>query len=318
MNRKIEQILEYTRLSPSSHNTQPWAVSVNENTINLFADFSRSLHFSDPDNRELYVSLGTALQNTLYAAEGLGNKYTVKAFPRGDNELVASISINGEAGKPDEEILNAMKNRKSNRNRYDDREISSRISSSWKELVKDLEVELHIIENKKEKSEAGELIAKGTIDAMKNQGFKNELSKWVRNNWTGSHDGMPCYGLNIPTIASFFAPVVLKYFNLGPMQAKQEKELIRSSPVVAVICGENNTSNWLRAGQAYERVTLDATRNDIKSATMTAAIEIGDYYKELMKILKTKKRPLVMFRLGYCQKEPKETPKRTVSEILKN
>jgi hypothetical protein len=319
MKREIEKILEFTAIAPSSHNTQPWFVKVKDATIYLFADFSRSLHYSDPENRELYVSLGTALQNTLYAIRGFGFDYKLKYFPRSDNELVAEISVNlAVAGKLDEEILSAMRNRHSNRNPYENRDIPEDITDSWHGLINDLGVKLHLVREKKEKGAVAELVAAGTIDAMKDNGFKNELSKWVRNNWTRAHDGMPGYGFNMPTIMSLLSPIAIKYFNIGSMQANSEKTLVKSSSVMAIIAGENETLSWVKAGQAYERVVLDATKKGIKSATMTAAVEIGEYHKELMKIFRTKERPLVMFRLGYSDKIPKETPKRTVSEILRN
>jgi len=319
MKREIEKILEFTAIAPSSHNTQPWAISVDGNTIRLFADFSRSLHFSDPENRELYISLGAALQNTLYAIIGLGFDYKLKYFPRSDNELVAEITLNlAGKGELDEEILVAMRNRHSNRNVYEDREIPRDVIHYWKDLVKDLEVELNIVTGKKEKTKIADLVAAGTLEAMESKGFKNELSKWVRHNWTRAHDGMPGYGFNMPLLMSFAAPVAIKYFNIGGMQAKSEKTLINSSSAVAIICGKNDVPTWVKAGQAYERVFLDATKRGIKGATMTAAVEIGDYHKDLMKIMGSKERPLVMFRLGCCEKVPKPTPKRAVQEIVRN
>ena len=318
MRREIEKILEFTAIAPSSHNTQPWAVSVKGNTIHLYADFSRSLHFSDPENRELYISLGAALQNTLYAIKGLGFGYKFKYFPKSDNELVAAISVNlAGDGKLDEETLVAMRNRHSNRNAYEKKEIPKSVAASWKELIKDLGVELNAVSGKKEKSKIAELVSAGTLEAMANKGFKDELSKWVRHNLTRSHDGMPGYGMSMPTILSFFSPLAIKNFNIGPQQAKLEKSLINFSSAVVIISGKNDVLNWVKAGQAYERVILDATKRNIKSSTTAAAVEIGDNYKKLMQILNSRKRPLVMFKLGYCDKVPKPTPKRTVQELLK-
>jgi len=319
MKREIEKILEFTAIAPSSHNTQPWSVKIKDNTIYLYADFSRSLHFSDPENRELYISLGAALQNTLYATRGLGFDYKLKYFPKSDNELVAEISLNlAGKGKLDEEMLLAMRNRHSNRNVYEDREIPKDVIDSLKRLVKDLGVELNIVTGKKEKSKLADLVAAGTLEAMESKGFKDELSKWVRHNWTWAHDGMPGYGFNMPLVMSFLSPVAIKYFNIGSMQAKTEKTLINSSSAVAVISGKNEVPTWVKAGQAYDRIILDATKKGIKSATMTAAVEIGEHHKKIMEILGSSQRPLVMFRLGYCDKVPKGTPKRTVQEIIRN
>jgi hypothetical protein len=319
MKNEISQILKYTSIAPSSHNTQPWQVAVKGDTILLYADFSRSLHHSDPDNRELYVSLGAALQNTLHAIDGLGYNYNLEYFPESNNELIAKISVKFDGrGNQNNEILEAMKRRHSNRNKYEDKDIPENITNSWKELAKDLGVELCVVRNKKDRSKIGDLVAAGTIDAMKNKAFKKELSKWVRHNLTKASDGMPGYGFNMPTVVSFFSPLAIKYLNIASSQAKLEKTLIDSSPVVCVICGKNNTLSWVKAGRVYERIVVDAEKKNIKSATMTAAVEIGEYHKELMRILGSRERPLVMFRLGYYNKIPKPTPKRSVNEILRD
>lgn len=319
MKKEIEQILEYTAIAPSSHNTQPWAVTIKDNTLNLYADFSRSLRYSDPANRELYISVGAALQNTLYAVTSLGFTYQLDYFPKTDTELIASISVNfSQSGQRDDITLAAMKDRHSNRNIYQDKKIPKELVDSWKELVKDLGVKLNVVEDKEKITKIGKIVSDATLEAMSEKEFRNELSKWVRHNWTRAHDGMPGYGMNFNTPMSFLSPIAIKYFNIGSMQAKMENEWIKSSSLLIIISGGDDVLGWVKTGQAYERVVLDATKKDIRNSTMTAAVEIGQHYNKLMGILGIKERPLLMFRLGYCDKIPKPTPKRLVSEILKN
>lgn len=318
MKEELKKILYYTSISPSSHNTQPWFVKVQGNTIFLGADFERRLTYSDRENRELYISVGAAIQNTLYAVIGFGYRYELNYFPEGGKEVVASIKVDfSNKGPEDKKLLDSMEKRHSNRNVYEDRQVPKEISENWKNIISDLGVEVNLVEEKKKKEELGEVVAKATIGAMQNSDFRAELSKWVRTNLTSAHDGMPGYSMNIPTPMSLLGPFMLKNFNLGPTQAKTEKNWIVTSPTIALLSGKNEMSTWVKAGQAYERIVLDATKNDIKSATLTAAIEIGEFYKEIAKIAGTNQRPLVLFRLGYFDKVPKVTPKRTVEEILR-
>jgi nitroreductase len=46
--------------APSGHNTQPWLFTKGENEIFIKPDFSRALPIADPENRELFISLGCA------------------------------------------------------------------------------------------------------------------------------------------------------------------------------------------------------------------------------------------------------------------
>lgn len=318
MRKEIEKILFYTANSPSSHNTQPWFITLDNDTIFIHADFDRRLVHSDKDDRELYISIGAALQNTLYAIQALGYSYDLKYFPKSDKSLVAEVSVDfSKIGEENPKHLTNMEKRHSNRNIYHDKDIPNEVSDFWKNLVKDLGVTLSLVRDKESKVKLGALVAKATLEAMADPNFRKELSGWVRHNLTKAHDGMPGYSMDMPTVMSFFGPFVLKNFNVGAMQAKKEKKRIETSPIIALISGKNEMQTWVQAGQAYERVVLDATANGIRSATMAAAVEIGDNYKEIMKILGINERPLVMFRLGYTDKIPKSTPKRTFEEILR-
>jgi nitroreductase len=69
---RLLRLVEYAILAPSSHNSQPWTFAVSEDEIRIFVDRDRWLPMADPDQRELYVSIGCALENLLIAAERFG------------------------------------------------------------------------------------------------------------------------------------------------------------------------------------------------------------------------------------------------------
>ena len=62
------ELIRYTILAPSGHNTQPWKFSINGNIVRIFPDYSRRLPARDPDDRELFISLGCALENLVVSA----------------------------------------------------------------------------------------------------------------------------------------------------------------------------------------------------------------------------------------------------------
>src|SRR5512137_2483946 len=65
----LVHLLKYAILAPSSHNTQPWMFNVSDDKILVFADQSRWLSVADPDRREMYISLGAAIENLIISAE---------------------------------------------------------------------------------------------------------------------------------------------------------------------------------------------------------------------------------------------------------
>ena len=87
-------LLRYAILAPSVRNTQPWAFSVQENRVHLIADFRKTQPVADPDRRELYISIGCALENLLVAAEHFGFGHGIAYFPeRGAPDLVATVTF---------------------------------------------------------------------------------------------------------------------------------------------------------------------------------------------------------------------------------
>src|SRR6478735_4015382 len=70
--RPLKLLVTYAAMAPSGHNAQPWLFRVRDREIDLLSDFSRLIHTADVDRREMYVSLGCALENLLIAAEESG------------------------------------------------------------------------------------------------------------------------------------------------------------------------------------------------------------------------------------------------------
>ena len=70
---KVEQAAK----APSGYNTQLWLFKINDSSIEIHANFERSLLIVDPDNRELFISLGCAAENLCIAASCKGYKSEV-------------------------------------------------------------------------------------------------------------------------------------------------------------------------------------------------------------------------------------------------
>jgi hypothetical protein len=66
------ELVRYATLAANGHNTQPWKFSIKEDAIEIHPDFTRQLKVVDPDHRELWISLGCALENLTVAARAAG------------------------------------------------------------------------------------------------------------------------------------------------------------------------------------------------------------------------------------------------------
>jgi nitroreductase len=122
---KLQFLLSYAILAPTSHNSQPWKFNVSGDEIRLYADETRWLNVADADQRELHISLGCALENLLVAAEHFGYSYNVTYLP-GEDDLVAVVKLapasNGQPSR-DPRIFDAILTRHTNRKPYEDKAI---------------------------------------------------------------------------------------------------------------------------------------------------------------------------------------------------
>ena len=75
--KQFTELIEYALKAPSGHNTQPWRFRLTSKSIDIYPDFSRSLSVVDGNNRELYISLGTATENLCIAARHFGYQDSV-------------------------------------------------------------------------------------------------------------------------------------------------------------------------------------------------------------------------------------------------
>lgn len=58
--------------APSGHNSQPWLFQIEENGLWIYPDMSKRLSVVDADNRELFISMGCAVENLFWAAMKCG------------------------------------------------------------------------------------------------------------------------------------------------------------------------------------------------------------------------------------------------------
>ncbi|ERT58971.1 hypothetical protein HMPREF1254_0157 [Prevotella sp. BV3P1] len=76
-------MIEHAVKAPSGHNTQPWLFKICKSVIDIYPDFTKSLPAVDPNNRELFVSLGCAAENLCIAASHKGYKTNVTITENG-------------------------------------------------------------------------------------------------------------------------------------------------------------------------------------------------------------------------------------------
>lgn len=306
--------------APSSHNTQPWLFDISQNIISVYADLSRNLKIGDPQNRELYESVGTSIANIELAAKALGLRVDTELLPdKKSSELVAKITINfpkNNKTKYNEKLLKALWDRRSNRTHYiSGKLISDTHLTKIQDIAKEGGLKLHLISDQKKISRIGEMVRQGMVEFLSKPTFRDELSHWVRHNWSKKGDGLPGYSIGMPGIISILAPVLVK--STAPIQsiANEEKKAVESCPVVGVISvKQNNKLHWVKTGIVFEKIAIYLHEHDISSSILTAAVECKSQNVKLTKMINA--NPTLFFRVGYASGKGIAVPRRDDASIM--
>lgn len=320
----IEQIIYYASLGGSSHNTQPWYVYVeSDSVIHIKADFSRKLHIVDPDGRGLFISLGAFIENLELAAGTLGYRTDIEITAQHKNDSnVATIHLSKSQKSGYD--LNQIENRRTLRTPFHNTEIS-------KDLLNKL------IDNNTEvfyfssSSEAGKYIAEKTLAAYTQQAqddqAKQELANWMRfsNSEVEKYrDGLTTSGMGITGFGGFFVRNFYRpedsmrdsFIKTGIEKTKEQIE--NCGGWILIIQNEDSPERWIKTGKLYEKLNLASTDMMIGFHPMNQMIEEDNFEKNANEHLSLPGVIQFVARIGYVDKyPPANSVRRSVKEIIR-
>jgi len=318
---KLRFILNYAVLAPSSHNSQPWLFKINENGVDLYADRTRALPVTDPDDRELIVSCGAALFHLRLALQHFGYVIRVESLSDSTNQdLLARVIVDTKndyrASRVDNLLFNAMTKRRTNRMPFENRKIPDTLLQELQASASKEGTWLNFALGEDNRNQVADLISEGDRIQMANRHFRRELAAWVHPNRAVSHDGMPGYALGISGFASSFASIVVRTFDIGKGQAAKDRQLASGSPVLGLLGTDGDSlSDWLSTGQALARVLLRARRDGVWASFLNQPVEVPELRPRLRDLFGRKGFPQMLMRMGYGQ-DVRPTPRRTPGEVL--
>jgi nitroreductase len=309
---QLKFLLQYAILAPSSKNTQPWKFSVAGDTIAIFADLSCWQPVADRDRRELYNSLGCALENLLVAAEHFGFRHEVRYFPQPSDDTLAAVVTLYPGGTPSEDRpgsgLHSITARHTQRGVYRDEAVPEALrrgllaSGSAPGLRVDLTDDPLIF------SRVVELNLQADEMEFADPMFRKELGTWVAQGSFGAS------GL-LSRIRGF----LLARVNLGAAVGRHNAAVLSSAPLLGLISARrDDPMSQVQTGQALERLWLHATRLGLALQPMGQALEIPSLRAEFARIIpELGWVPEQVFRVGYpLRPERGHTPRRLLDQVL--
>ncbi len=309
--QKLTFLCRYGVLAPSGHNSQPWELCIQDDTLIL--SISQRAHLSAEGSgllsAEPHVSLGCFLGTIDLAAQGFGLKLRMDILARrGD---YARVSIIDGAHKKNPSLLTAISTRSSNRNEFLTQGIDPQTLSAVTEGLPK-EVKSLVLEDADR-----EFIADKTKEAldiiMAEPKYRQELSQWVRPNMTRSYDGMPGFTHGVPAVPSIVGKWMVKHMpGKGPQGEKSKRMMLNSGAVLIIGTKDRSARNLIDAGIAYSKICIQANLNGLASSALGAAVIEPSIKDEVVGSLQLDFEPTYVLRLGYSDEKPKHSPRRPI------
>lgn len=302
-------------LAPSVLNVQPWRFELFDDRLEIWFDRSRRLPYLDSIGRQRTISIGCALFSARAVLAAAGVPIDLARFPDADRpELVAQV-LAGESITGDVEPIVALDawidSRQTRRHQFEDTSVSLDVLSRLVAAARAEGAEL-IICGAPERAALSEAADIAENVRKADHAAVAELHAWVASGGAASDGVAPDEATLLATrygAQSMEGRICVPRLVLKPAQLVE--------PCMLVLCTEaDDRVAWVRAGEALERVLLEATRAGLSTALPSEAIEVPEARAHIARALKVVLHPQAIIRLGHAPAVSRVRRRRVVEVLV--
>lgn len=307
---KLNFFIKYGSLAPSVHNSQPWSVSVVDETIELKMNSSRLLEHADPGNHYVYFALGAFAANVQWCSSYFGYSAMIEYV---DNKVKISFKeCAPDLGTDPKAITKRFSDKRKYMNKVVPEYIIDRINEYTKKFT-DVGVLFTQSETVKNSIIYGHI--KASEKLSKNQFFVTELTKSMKSNTTKSKFGMPGFVVGMSNIQSILIRKLLsKKPKLFQKLIIKERDVLNNTQGFGLInISRIQVEEMVRAGIVYQLISLVFSHYGVSNAPLTALAFDDDSAGKLCHDLKLSGKIVLLFRFGYpVDSKPLHTPREAI------
>jgi hypothetical protein len=311
---RARYLLRYAILAPSTKNTQPWKFAIAGDRIEILPDLTRWLRVSDPDRRELHISLGCALENLIVAADHFGYACDViyGASADGSPRAVASLTIAPAAVRAARMrpagLFEGLTTRQTIHDAFTARGVPISVQRQFAHLASDPDVRLLLTNERGTTHALAALSAEADVAELGDADYRRELARVVGEGVFGT-----------PWPVSALGRIALPHLNNGASLARRDRTLMRETPLLGLIATRHDDrTSQVKAGQLFERICLLATILGLHVHPMSQALQIPTLRTQVARLSNEPMfYPQQLFRIGYAApRSRRHTPRRPVERVL--
>lgn len=311
----MDELVRYATLAANGHNTQPWRFALGADSIEIRPDPARRLPVVDPQDRELWISLGCALENLLIAARASGYAADV-TYPDAADAICVRLTAAAPQGSP---LFDAIPRRQNTRSAYDGQPVKA--ADLDRVLATPLEpgVTLRPVTAASDIAQVQEYVRQGNLAQYGDRAFLDELISWLRFNKKeamAALDGLYSRCSGNPEVPRWLGRMFVSGGKPEQQAGADAAKLSSSAGALVIASAGEGKSVWVRTGQVYERLALQMTSLGIKSAFVNQPIEVAALRGQFGSALGlSAAQPQLLLRFGYAPDMPRSL-RRPVAQVL--
>ena len=286
-------------LAPSIHNTQPWRFRLGRHSLEMRANPDRQLRVLDPGRRQLMISCGCALFNARVAVAASRHELLVERFPEpSDPDLVARLTL-GNPNAPWTPLVRldaAIDRRRSSRRELFDTHVSEEILWELTTAASAEDATAVPISSLDQRRDVAALVREADAVENADPDYLAELRKWTIER-SSRDEGVAAS--SYPQATGQRGEIPLRDFGAG--ESGQMPPMLDSGLdqcLLVIGTSADDQPSWLRAGEALERLWLEATRLDQVLSLFSQPVEVRHTRQRLSQVLGASICPQVLLRVG--------------------
>ncbi|MBI3929524.1 MAG: HAD-IA family hydrolase [Armatimonadetes bacterium] len=314
LDEQLRFLMGYAVLAPSHHNTQPWWVRVDSESIEILGEPERC-----PSDILRAVSCGWSLFQLRLALRFFGLE-PVRETLEAEGPRIR-LEVAGEPGLEAWERLTPLERMQFRAIPYvrmvGGAFAGSPVVDGHLEALGGLQngpdVRVDLLADPAEKQPVAEVAVRAASERWLDPGYRKELAGWLHAD-PARADGVPRQNLGLGWWDSLFLQLLLS--RTGSFGCRHESRLASEAPLLALISTtEDLAPHRIRAGEAAARLALTARVHGLGCSLISHPIELPARRKELADRIEGRV-PQVLLRFGYAHNMSPE-PRRPRSEVLR-
>lgn len=304
-------------LAPSVHNTQPWRLVIDNDSLEIHLDLTRQLPVLDPSARQARISCGCAVFNARVALAAAGYPVLVQRQPDPLRlGLLARLTV-ADQGRLESELStldDAIEARHTNRRQFTDEPVPEELVDRLSAAAAAEQADLRAIRDERQLVSAAVLSQRADAMQAADPAYRAELRAWTTDD-PGRTDGVPSSAIPGAGPASFDDVPIRDFDTTGHGELPADTRSSINQCLLLLSTDADDPVAWLRAGEGLERALLVLTAEGYVAGILSQVAEVPSIRAMLRSELQLTAQPHMLLRVGRAPATP-GTRRRRLADVL--